>query len=260
MNSFLRSLSIQHFRGACRPVTLSFSPNKRIALISGNNGTGKSTICDALEVVGCANIGSIEDKKFGSSGVNKKSFLPSLDKTALDVRISVETVAGTWVATLGKREISVTPAPDALDIRVLRRSNILRMVEAKGVDRYDVMRAFLDLSRIEAVEKSLREAAKNLAKRANQSAELLTVSSSQIDQLWKDNGTPGDSASEWAAKLEEPTDSPILDVRAAYEKARTVLSGISTLSEELSQKEIAYANADSNASEAQEQYDAILAK
>jgi chromosome segregation protein len=43
----LRSLSIEGFRGALRPLTIDFG--SAFTIISGRNGTGKSTICDAFE-------------------------------------------------------------------------------------------------------------------------------------------------------------------------------------------------------------------
>ena len=239
MSSFLRKLTIGHFRGACQPVCLNFKAEKKIALISGNNGTGKSTICDALEMVGCSKIGSIEDKKFGGGGINKKAFLPTIDRKESDVKIELESTTGQWTATLGKKDIYVSPSTDQLDIRVLRRSNILRIVEANGVDRYQVMREFLDLSKIESVEKSLGEALKSFNQKANDTALTLTNNKHQLEELWHDHGSSGKNAIDWSNSIiaNKQATTKLIDLKPLLRDPNRLLRSLPELEAECSTKQ-----------------------
>lgn len=45
----LKSLSLTAFRGSSTTFKLPFEKGRRLTLVYGENGTGKTTICDALE-------------------------------------------------------------------------------------------------------------------------------------------------------------------------------------------------------------------
>ena len=45
----IKAITLNHFRGATRPLTIPFDVRKKFTLIYGENGTGKSSIVDALE-------------------------------------------------------------------------------------------------------------------------------------------------------------------------------------------------------------------
>jgi len=42
-------LTIKHLRGSVLPFVLPFESGKKLTVVYGENGSGKSTICDALE-------------------------------------------------------------------------------------------------------------------------------------------------------------------------------------------------------------------
>jgi DNA repair exonuclease SbcCD ATPase subunit len=44
----LLKLGIRSFRGATQPVVIDFDTDKKITMIFGENGNGKSTIADAI--------------------------------------------------------------------------------------------------------------------------------------------------------------------------------------------------------------------
>lgn len=58
----LESLSVTAFRGSSKTLTLGFEAGKTLTLVYGENGTGKTTICDALEFIGDGNVGSLKDR------------------------------------------------------------------------------------------------------------------------------------------------------------------------------------------------------
>ncbi|MDL1898015.1 hypothetical protein FBQ82_17305, partial [Anaerolineae bacterium CFX7] len=63
----LEKLTIEHFRGAVKPFTLKFDPTKKLTIIYGENGTGKSTICDALDLLSSGQVGSLANRGLGKT-------------------------------------------------------------------------------------------------------------------------------------------------------------------------------------------------
>lgn len=55
-------LVVENYRGASTRLQLDFETDKSVALVFGENGTGKSTIADALDAVGNSSKGSLEEK------------------------------------------------------------------------------------------------------------------------------------------------------------------------------------------------------
>ncbi len=201
MKAFLHELEIKSFRGSSQSVTLSFEGNKRIALIFGNNGTGKSTICDAMDFIGNSRKGSLEDKKFGGPGIDKTKYVHSVGQNATDVFVRLKCEEGEWTATLGGKSVSIAPGPHALDVRVLRRSNIQSIVQANPKDRYAIMQEFLDLASVEHAEGNLRQAAKNMNTRLTRTAERLANARNELDRHWRTAGSSNGTSIEWARAL-----------------------------------------------------------
>ncbi len=56
----LKKLQISHLRGSTESFSLTFEKDKNLTVIYGDNGAGKSTICDALEFIGKGKVGSLE--------------------------------------------------------------------------------------------------------------------------------------------------------------------------------------------------------
>ncbi|MEZ5477583.1 MAG: AAA family ATPase [Thiolinea sp.] len=54
----LDKITIGHLRGSVKPFTLVFERKKKLTIIYGENGTGKSTICDAFDFLGNGMVGS----------------------------------------------------------------------------------------------------------------------------------------------------------------------------------------------------------
>ena len=70
MNKRIDRLSLRGFRGASRPVEIPFDPHAPITLIFGENGTGKSTICDAIDFICNERFGSLQDKSVSMRAAN----------------------------------------------------------------------------------------------------------------------------------------------------------------------------------------------
>jgi ABC-type transport system involved in cytochrome bd biosynthesis fused ATPase/permease subunit len=138
----LKALRIDYLRGSVQPFTLTFEQGKRLSIIYGENGTGKSTICDAFEFIGRGKVGSLENRGLGQA--NRYWF--SLGKRAADVCVTLETASAECRATIERSGVIVRPAEHRPRVEVLRRAQILAMVEAIPAARYAAIKRFIDVS------------------------------------------------------------------------------------------------------------------
>jgi len=228
----LRKLSIAHLRGSVAPFSLPFENNKKLTVVYGENGTGKSTICDAFEFLGKGRVGSLENRGLG----RPHKYWPSLGKNSSDVSVTLETVDGaTCSATLIKSDVVINPEGNRPSIEVLRRSQILALVEAKPGERYNAISRFIDVSGIETSENNLRQLIQSLTKNRDVAVARVQENEDSITQFWTTAGKPGADALAWA-KIEAHRDPNAADAEtaalASIQLAYTNLLGYPTQLEE----------------------------
>lgn len=194
-NSSLKSLKIEHLRGSVVPFTLNFEAGRKLTVIYGENGTGKTTICDALEFISKGKIGSLENRGLGSK-VN--SYWPSLGKKASDINVTLDTHNSSCSAQLVKGNVVANPADKKPTVEVLRRGQILGLVEAKAADRYNEIKRFIDVNGAESSEASLRELIKNLDKSRDTAVARVQENETAISQFWTTAGSQGKDSLSWA--------------------------------------------------------------
>jgi DNA repair exonuclease SbcCD ATPase subunit len=100
----LVSIQIENLRGSVTPFKLTFETNKKLTIIYGENGTGKSTVSDAFDFLGNGNVGSLDRRGLGVT----QKFWPSIGKTAAEVKVTLETQAGPCSVSFGKNDIVVS--------------------------------------------------------------------------------------------------------------------------------------------------------
>ncbi len=89
----LTKLTIAHLRGAVEPFELPFEKGRKLTIIYGENGTGKSTICDALEFLSKGKIGSLDNRGLGS---NITRYWSTVSKKPADVSVILDAAGATW--------------------------------------------------------------------------------------------------------------------------------------------------------------------
>ncbi len=156
-NPHLKKLTIKHLRGSMEPFTLEFE-RKKLTIIYGENGTGKSTICDAFEFIGKGKIGSIEGRGLGKTS----EYWPSIGRKLGDILVTLETSSGSCSACFQSSEVSVSPVDSNPKVEILRRRQILSLIEAQPNKRYEVIKRFIDVSGIEESEVNLKNLIKSL--------------------------------------------------------------------------------------------------
>jgi ABC-type Mn2+/Zn2+ transport system ATPase subunit len=80
MSNPIQGVKLTCFRGASRMTEVHFDTKKALVMIFGENGTGKSTIIDALDLVANRHIGSLHNRSVGQQGQQKMGFLPTIGK------------------------------------------------------------------------------------------------------------------------------------------------------------------------------------
>jgi energy-coupling factor transporter ATP-binding protein EcfA2 len=222
----LKSLRIDGFRGAITPFTLRFNKGSTVTVICGENASGKSTICDAMEFLARGKVGSLDDRGLGTT----LRYWPSLGRTPADVSVALETDGGSCHATLARTgDVQVHPPEARPAVEIFRRNQILSLIEAKPSERYAAISRFIDVSGIEVSEGSLRDLIRDLKKQRDGASARLEENEATIVQFWETEGKAAPDAFTWAEseclRSQGDVEAEITAIRAlqaAYERLRDI--------------------------------------
>ena len=218
MSNKLQSLTIRSLRGATNETCLRFAKDKKITMIFGENGTGKSTIVDAFSML-------CEQAVFKRNGARIEHSI-ALGKSREDVSVELKTDNGTWTARLEGSTPIVTPESNSPSLRVLRRSNVLQLVEADAAERFKALKTFLSLSGIEKSEDYLRTERDKKKDDREAAIKSLSDATDSLEAYWKKENSPGDTALKWA-KDETATDaSELNDEKGKITELKTPLEAL----------------------------------
>lgn len=193
-NSKIKKLSIENLRGSVNPFTLAFEKDKKLTIIYGENGTGKTTICDAFEFIGKGSVASLDNK-----GLNKtKKYWSTIGKTHSDICVILETGKSSISAQITKNDVIVTPREFLPNIEVLRRSQILDLIAAQEAQRYEEIKRFIDVTGVESSEASLKKALDELSKGRDTAATRILENKEAIIKFWEEAGKQSDDPYIWA--------------------------------------------------------------
>lgn len=210
----LISLSIENLRGSVTPFTLSFEKGKKLIIIYGENGTGKSTVADAFDLLGSGKVGSLDTRGLGST----RKYWPSVGKNAADVRVTLETAAGACSAELGKNDVVVSNPLLRPQVAVLRRSQIRQLIEAKPAERYAAIRRFVDVSGVEASESALRGLIRDKDREFKDATLRVSENRDAIERFWAQAGKAGLTAIDWAKQEAQKNQSLLEDRKTAIDR------------------------------------------
>lgn len=245
----LKSLVITAFRGSSTTFTLPFETGRKLTLVYGENGTGKTTICDALEFLAHERVTSLDGYGLGK-GLMK--YWPSAGKAAGDVSVTLETASGTCAGKIVGNAVDVTPEAARPKIELLRRQQILDLIQAQPKERYDAIKRFIDIAAFEASEEALRQQGKALADEQKRAQQAEDQSLQELQGFYEAAGEPvGLNAVSWAKqKLAEPSaelDSHIVAIgklRSGFDALKTYPEAATTRQAAVTTASTALANAE----------------
>jgi energy-coupling factor transporter ATP-binding protein EcfA2 len=215
----ITKITMTGFRGATASVDVTFDTSKRVTLIFGENGTGKSTIADAVDFLSNRSYGSLKDYSLGEP---PRKYVASLGTNPSSVKVILTTSdSSTWTATLGKDGPVVRPDSGYPDARILRRRTILNFIEAQPKERFEELRAFIVVPNIEKAEAGLREAVLTTEKSFNECTRAFIQAKDSLEELWTKEGKPNSDAFAWA---EAETSKDITQLQATIREIENIES------------------------------------
>jgi ABC-type transport system involved in cytochrome c biogenesis ATPase subunit len=196
MANKLVSLDINSFRGATQPLKIQFDEKKRITMIFGDNGNGKSTVSDALIALCTDGWGSIDDR----SSDDKKSYLTSITGKPENLKITLTTNGGNFSAKLSSNGSSIvkTPVSGIPPVRQLRRSQIIKLIDSQPSSRYEELKEYIDVSNISKAEDELRKANRSINNELSALTQAIQSASDTLEKAWIAEGKPLTTWQEWA--------------------------------------------------------------
>jgi energy-coupling factor transporter ATP-binding protein EcfA2 len=194
MANLIKKIEMNHFRGASRPSVIEFDPTKNTVVIFGENGHGKSTIVDAIDMVANGMPGSLADRPSTST----KQHLPSVDSNYQDLSVKLYIDGMEWEASLDGSTIHVSGDSPCPTVHILRRNQLLRLIETQPAQRYEALRRFVNVDGVEQSEQYLRDCVRETNAELASLSRQVTDAQNELEKLWKDEGSPSDSWLKWA--------------------------------------------------------------
>lgn len=217
MSKRIEELIIKNFRGATTTLKLDFDKTKPMVMIFGENGTGKSSIVDALDFICNQKYGSIGDK----SSVKKKIHLPAMGKTKEDISVSLTFDGKEWLAQHQGVEPKTEPAGFPV-ANILRRSNITKLIDALPSKRYETLSQFLSVPYIEKCENTLRDAIRNQGREYNESTRSVTQAKEELDKFQQELSDSNKPSEEWAKEVTEINEEELKKIIKNAEEIQTL--------------------------------------
>jgi energy-coupling factor transporter ATP-binding protein EcfA2 len=198
----LSSLKLEALRGATQAFELKFETNRKITIVYGENGSGKSTICDGLDLIGNEVISSLTGK--GLSSTTK--YWHSTNRTPAEIKVTLSDKTETWTAQVVNSKVVISPSGTRPKIAILRRHQILNLIAARPGDRYAALRPFVAIETIDENEESLRKLINKTRTQVNIVAAQVGENLQTLENVWKQGGASGLSMMAWA-ELEAQRDT-----------------------------------------------------
>jgi energy-coupling factor transporter ATP-binding protein EcfA2 len=181
----LTSLKLEALRGATQPFELKFERGKPITIVYGENGAGKSTICDALDLLANESLGSLDGRGLGTTA----RYWHSTSRRASDIEVTLSTNAGSWTGQVSKGKAVVSPSGTRPRIAILRRHQIISLVAGSPANRYEAVRPFIAIDAIDESERSLRDLINSSTKQLSLAEARTGENLQTIENVWKQAGS-----------------------------------------------------------------------
>jgi AAA domain len=247
-----RSLRIKSFRGAPKDLTFVFDHRRPLTLIYGENGSGKTTICDAYDFIANKRVGSLADRGLGQL----HPYWATSGKSGTDIVVELTIDGNTWTGRAKARDINVAPAdPPPPKVELLRRATLARFVTGDPKDRYAALRPFIDMACIEQAEQALREQVRSSENRLNQAASNIGENQETLRRMMVEAAAVGTDPVAWARAILAVPAADSSAATADLRKLERLVDAAATAVDELVAADGAAKTAQSHVHTAQQELD-----
>jgi DNA repair exonuclease SbcCD ATPase subunit len=201
MANGIGQIKVRKFRGATQEISIRFDPGRPLVAIYGENGTGKTTLVDAIDAACNGMKGSLEHR----SSANLKHLI-SLGHSASETLVELTCNGQKWIAGVTPKGIVTSGEGSRPQAHVLYRGRLTQFSEATPSERYEQLRRFIDVSGVERSEATLAAALKQAQDKQKEATHGHQQALDALNALWETEGKPGSpaqTATDWArAKVE----------------------------------------------------------
>ena len=221
MSKRIEKITLHRFRGATTMTEVAFDQAKPVVFIFGENGSGKSSIVDAIDFV-CNQTSSLADR----SSTKPKDHLPAIGYKAKDIHVELECGGRAWSAKFSGAKIAASGEAALPVAHVLRRTRLLTLIDATPADRYKQLQKFIEVEAIEQSEQALRDALREQARTLDEKSRTKVEAETELERFWMEEGMPGaqeqpaQNALAWAA---QKAAADLDGTRAELERLQTLL-------------------------------------
>jgi len=179
----LKKINITAFRGIPE---LELNLNGKGLLLRGDNGTGKSSIVDALEFFFCGGVNHLE----GVQGISLQRHAPHVDRKPEEVEVSLTFDPGE--IALNRTFEREPTCPDTLaayfavtqtGVFILRRTQVLEFITSKPADRFRTIGSIIGIEDLDDIELALMRARDRLEGDSSGKAELISSCFQQLTRI-----------------------------------------------------------------------------
>lgn len=228
----VKSISLNGFRGSTQSINVPLDTKKKLSLIFGENGTGKSSIVDAFDFICNKSMGSLLKYSVGRPVTN---YIPSQGRKPDQCSVILSSEKNEWIASFSGSQITVSPSDGVPDARILRRQTILQLIEQQPKDRFDSLKTFISVPQTEKTEKVFRDAIILSQKRFNEALRAYTQAEESLNHIWRESGIISDSMESWVEsiiKIDTSEDKVFIDtVNALFLLITNIISSDAKLKE-----------------------------
>lgn len=183
MTMKLKKINIIAFRGIPE---LELDLNGKGLLLRGDNGTGKSSIVDALEFFFCGRVNHLE----GIQGISLQRHAPHVSCKPEEVKVSLTFDPGE--VALDRTFEGEPTCPGALNayfavtqtgVFILRRAQVLEFITSKPADRFRTIGSIIGIEDLDAIELAMMRARDELEADSGGKAELINNCFQQLSRI-----------------------------------------------------------------------------
>jgi recombinational DNA repair ATPase RecF len=194
-------LTLEAFRGANQPFSIAFNQKSHLSIIYGENGSGKTTISDALEFLFTGTAGSLHEKSI--DGKKKIPALVHAQRDKADLAVTWEDQNKSTKATISGSKAKISGPPSGR-LHTLSRKNITDLIEDTPSNRFKRIQEFVSVPALENEEAQLTAFISEQKKQQDQITNNAAQVEADLDQLHESataGKTPTPARHDWMQQI-----------------------------------------------------------